>query len=901
MQKKERSILSPEIRQAIFELGKPNMSSGKSARCYADYLRTIYSEMKPIQLAHFNLVELSGHMNKKGNMVYFKDHLQERNILYQFRSRRIILIEGAPGVGKTTFCKQFCSKKPDYHDYKVLVLLQLRDKRVTSAKSVSDLFQCPIIQEQVVKELENREGEDVTFWLEGWDELNEEMKKDSSIFLDLLHGRVLPKASIFITSRPWASKMIRESSHKPQGCCVSSWQNDLKPTLRVDQHIEIVSPPMVEIVRVIKDKLRPDIRNRFQEFVDSDPTVKAAMHTPLAANMFADVFQWSEDTDSPLPTTESQLYVAYTCTLLMQHISSHQTGDKLSCKVSSLEAVPADVEKQLLNLCRLSWDGLVRQQLTFSKDDLGGETLGLLSEVRELYGEDVSYHFIHLTLQEFLSAYHLTQQSPEEQAQLVHKYADAGRFHKVLSFYFGLTNSTVSSSTRSSLKEICTCVITSSLLQHQSMEPKKLMDSLPQYLPTRLRHSLTCSFMIHGVMLRHLTSQRKSGNADVFHWLCESDGAIKLPTSLEEIEVSSHAWTSSDYYALGCSIAQSSLQWSLCFEGAMMGDEGMEMLCRGLASDLLIARKGAQIMSANFRSNSLTAAGVKWLMNVPIHMLQSITTLDLAANQLDRKAAIAFSKVIPRLSNLKKLFLTVNPIGGGGVMELLGCLCHHKTPLNTLYFMSIRQDNSDLPFPSLSSDPLPHSSLETLRLDNCRLSEANISLLASILHQSLWQLKELIIRDCGITEDGAIQITRAVTDNHSLTELDMFINCIGDPGAVALGEMLKHNTQLTSLKIGRCGIGPEGCFQIVSALTQNTTLRLLWMGSNTIGEEAAKLMGEILGQNESLQDLHMEFDSSLGGGANTVISSLQNNKTLRSLYLSRRYRQSPSDSRIRWY
>ena len=133
------------------------------------------------------------------------------------------------------------------------------------------------------------------------------------------------------------------------------------------------------------------------------------MHTPVTANIVAEVFQWSRDTESTPPTTMTQLYTAFTCKLIMQHLSSHKEENK---KIRSLEEVPADMKGRLLEMCRLTWEGIVEQQLTFSSDVVGGDTLGLMHGVRELYGgEDgqLSYHFIHLTLQEFLSAYHITQ------------------------------------------------------------------------------------------------------------------------------------------------------------------------------------------------------------------------------------------------------------------------------------------------------------------------------------------------------------------------------------------------------------------------------------------------------------------------------------------------------------
>ena len=154
------------------------------------------------------------------DVVYTKHHMNETEIGIpgywdEHKQPRFVLIEGAPGVGKTTFSGQFCYKWSQGQvliNHRLLVLLPLRDNRVRSARNVSDLFQHPQLQQAIAKGVESSGGEGVALWLEAWDELGEEMRKDSSIFLDLVHGRVLPKATVIVTSRPWATKNLRENA-----------------------------------------------------------------------------------------------------------------------------------------------------------------------------------------------------------------------------------------------------------------------------------------------------------------------------------------------------------------------------------------------------------------------------------------------------------------------------------------------------------------------------------------------------------------------------------------------------------------------------------------------------------------------------------------------------------------
>ena len=72
---------------------------------------------------------------------------------------KCILVEGAPGVGKSTFAWKLCCKWGKgklLQQYQLVVLLKLRDKSVQAAKNISNLFQyCDHqIQQAVVEKIE---------------------------------------------------------------------------------------------------------------------------------------------------------------------------------------------------------------------------------------------------------------------------------------------------------------------------------------------------------------------------------------------------------------------------------------------------------------------------------------------------------------------------------------------------------------------------------------------------------------------------------------------------------------------------------------------------------------------------------------------------------------------------
>ena len=870
------STLSSQYYNTI--LGVPITVDGQECvQKYSAYLKNLYSSHKESKtLAPFRLAKLEkktvdrSKLDKfskstlRGDLddvVYSKHYTTQDEIGHprkwsNDKQPRLILIEGAPGVGKTTFSGEFChqwSQGKLLSDHKLLVLLPLRDNRVKSAKNVSDLFQHPQLQQEIAEQVESSGGEGVALWLEAWDELQESKRQKSSVFLDLVHGRVLPKATVIITSRPWATQNLKATSSG------------------IDQHIEIVSTPAIQFSRILsQNKVRPDVRAKLREYVDKNPSVKAAMHTPVTADIVTEVFQWSQDTESPPPRTTTQLYARLTCKLLSGKAEGQKPG-----RMGSLEEVAADRKGGFLKMCRLAWEGIIKQQLTFSSDvvsALGGDTLGLMHKVRELHGgEDgqFSYHFIHLTLQEFLSAYHITQLPQDKQDQVIREHIEIGHLNMVVRFYFGLTQ--------------------------------------PNHFTS--------------AMISEHLFDNDDAQATAYHWLFEAGDGVPEELGSNEVYVtSSYSWNPLDYYAVGHCISHYQFQWVLDFRESFMGDEGFEMICKGMASNTKTTHSGE--IEGDFFGNDITSDGLKWFLEIPIQLLQQMKKLDFGGNELDGPALNTFCGAIPNLTHLQELALWLNPIGKGGAVEVLKSLYHYKTPLKKLDLDSTgvgeedcaqlallnNLEALDIHDNSLSSNSvasimeglLQNSTIQELQMEDSHLSEENCVSLSSLLQQSVCQLRVLHINVCGIRGEGAVHLGTGLTSNHSLTTLQIGINPIGDIGAAALGDMIRDNTVLEKLFMNWCEITSQGFVQLAAGLISNTSLKTLWLSGNHCGMEGAMAISNMLEENKTLQELRLDDDDSLEEGVAVIMAGLQHNTTLSEIILPKQY-QCPADPRVKWH
>ena len=93
---------------------------------------------------------------------------------------------------------------------------------------------------------------------------------------------------------------------------------------------------------------------------------------------------------------------------------------------------------------------------------------------------------------------------------------------------------------------------------------------------------------------------------------------------------------------------------------------------------------------------------------------------------------------------------------------------------------------------------------------------------------------------CMITT-GAISISKIMMVNHSLQELYMSSNNIGDDGISAIAEAL-GNCKINILDVSECGITLTGARSLAAALSSNHTIRELWLMHNPITVEGALLI-----------------------------------------------------------
>ncbi len=347
--------------------------------------------------------------------------LEEVGKLEDGTSATRILVQGAPGVGKTTMASEMCRRWKDgklLTEYSLVVMLRMRDTRLHKAKTISDLFihDDPEIHAAIVKKMTATKGRGVFLIIEGFDELSDELQKDS-IFADVIHRDSLQEATVMVTSRPSASDVAHA----------------IMPAVKI-QHVEVIGFNREQIDEFVEEIIvNESVVRSFRQCLDRFPYIRGIMYVPLNCAIVVMVYQYNQETGF-FPRTQTELYTEVTRILLVTYLSA-KPG-----LYPTLECLPSEIRAQFAQLCEMAYEGILGNKLIFECLPPGTRTLGLFEAVPDMHNPDAkSYNFLHLSVQEYLAARHVAALSVSEQTQCFDSLASNRRMTVVLRFLAGLT------------------------------------------------------------------------------------------------------------------------------------------------------------------------------------------------------------------------------------------------------------------------------------------------------------------------------------------------------------------------------------------------------------------------------------------------------------------------------
>ena len=337
-------------------------------------------------------------------------------------SQKSILIEGAPGIGKTVLAKEiaYCWAKGELLVGMKLFLLFTRDPKLHTVESINGLVHYlgdNYLSESKVTAASDRlkeiKGKNVVFVIDGYDECPQSCYLKG--FIDQLYNHeFLPECTVVITSRPTALLSLRES---------------------VGQRIEILGLDKVEQDKYITETLKdsPKLIHKLREYLKHQPIINSLVYVPLHLAILLYLFKqrW-------LPETLTEMNKYFIMHTIRRHFTKIKKQEIELNKFYEITDLPEPELTVIYQLAELAYNGLRSRQLIFTYDDkfkklypklhdISGAINGFgLLQMEECYdqkpgvGKTVSLNFLHLTMQEYLAALYVSMLPTEQQSELMH-------------------------------------------------------------------------------------------------------------------------------------------------------------------------------------------------------------------------------------------------------------------------------------------------------------------------------------------------------------------------------------------------------------------------------------------------------------------------------------------------
>ena len=166
-----------------------------------------------------------------------------------------------------------------------------------------------------------------------------------------------------------------------------------------------------------------------------------------------------------------------------------------------------------------------------------------------------------------------------------------------------------------------------------------------------------------------------------------------------------------------------------------------------------------------------------------------------------------------------------------------------------------------------------------LRLHGNPVGDKGIAFIVdAILENKDTVLSTLDIGDCGLTDDGAILVSRLLVSNNTIADLNISANQITHRGWREISEALKKTSKLRTLSLDYNKITDEDVAVIADGLRHNTTLRSIDLDSNHIRDEGGRVLLDVVKGNERLIDVTLMPMNQISEGILTDIKEILDNR-----------------------
>ncbi|XP_030274664.1 NLR family CARD domain-containing protein 3-like, partial [Sparus aurata] len=730
----------------------------------------------------------------------------------QQRRIRVVLTNGVAGVGKTFSVLKFTldwAEGSENQDVSLLVLLSFRELNLIRDEQYSLLRLLhvfhPTLQKVTAEKLAVCK---LLFIFDGLDESrlsldfnNHEVVSDvtqkssvSMLLTNLIQGKLLPSALVWITSRPAAANQI------PPSC--------------VDRVTEVRGFTDVQKEEYFRRRFSDeDLSSRIISHIKTSRSLHIMCLIPVFCWITATVLDHMLTTDQrgELPKTLTDMYSHFLLVQTKRKKQKYHEGREKSPQ----ELTEADREV-LLKLGRLAFEHLETGNIMFYQEDL--ERCGLNVTEASVYSgvcteifrresvifQKTVYCFVHLSVQEFLAAVYMFHCHTNRNTKVVEDFLRGWRYNSLSSLDVFLRHVMQKSfeSKNGHLDLFVRFLHGLSLTSNQRLLAGLLgqTDNSPEIIQRAINNLKE--------MNRDEISPDRSIN--IFHCLTEMNDH-SVHQEIQEF-LKSENRSEKELSEIHCSALAYMLQ---------MSEEVLDEL------DLKKYRTSEQGRLRLIPAVRNCRKFVLWSCRL------SETLCEVVASALKSNP-----------SHLTHLDLSQNYLNDSAVKRLCSGL---ESPNCRLGALRLRCCSlSEISCASLASALRSNTShLRELDLRGNELKDSGVKFICTVLESPNCRLETLRLWGCSLSEISCDSLASALKSNPShLRELDLSYNKLQDSGVKLLSaELESPNCRLETLRLRDCSLSEISCASLASALKSNPShLRELDLSHNNLKDSEVKLL-----------------------------------------------------------
>ena len=858
----------------------------------------------------------------------------------------VIIISGAPGMGKTTLCKEMAYQwaKGQFLDNNCLVFfIYLQDpetQKICDLQSFIHYFYnfdkaAVEFSKQCADFLIERDNKDITMLLVGYDE---HFDVSGDLFLTQIVNR---KVSCFAQSKlvimcgPIATDKLQHVAD-----------------VKVDLLGFIDKSKKAYIQKELQGS--PNKIEKLSLFLDENSAINSVCSVPMIMSILVYTFKEVDE----LPADQAELYEHFIVLTISQYLEKLENNPDF--KVLHLQHLPECYQQYVVELSKLAFTLKEDNKTVCTEEDLKTlcpalisandkfQELGLLKSALYFSMKRIencnSYKFLHTAIQEFLATYYINSLTPSVQFDLlkktffVKKHADTGLMfvknlnkNEMFEFFDYLIYGVPCDELKvkaipkiadldpfqafTQFAKVCT---TDSSLTHSKLLCYKNSEA-QLYKRDTLSNTLERIILLNRLntvevdwnkVYLSLCSARNENNRSLETFVIDKskqDGVyVKIASQLSD---NTHL-SVTIINAISMVAYRATKQQII--DGFDMNDSISHITMRQCAVDDETAEK----MSLYFSKSHMTiAAFIGCTFNNVGHKiifdgLSSVSTLQILMfdnTNIGETTAITLSSVI---ANSTKLLLV--EVINCNLRKNAGVIAAALKNVSTVSTLSL----SDNRIPGSVADDLAIAIYVNCNLERLRLANNNLRHQGAVVASALSQIKTLVelnldnnhmtekvaeelslaiesnkslqvlrIGGNDLKSDGIIRIAHSISCLSKLRILEIDDNQITEEAADAIAVALSCNIQLEVLVLNN-NLLKKGVAIIANALhTNNIPLETLAISNNQIPEEAADALAVAIKSNCLLEVLNLYGNNLCDGGMITIAQSLASLSSVKSLYV----------------